>query len=185
MYEGCNKTALSSQKNIADSFIKLLREEEYTRISISEICKQADVSRQTFYTLFESKENIVAFVLAKHYEFHPAHECKCKGTPTLVQLSKAYSKYILSKKEILQLLVKNNIIYMMQCNLYKAFTSCEGMHFDDDAVVNDLTADFLAAGLTIIAKHYCLNSDKISEDQLEALIYDLFSGKKFNPGTRD
>ncbi len=180
MYEGCNKTALSSQKNIADSFIKLLRKEEYSKISISEICKQADVSRQTFYTLFESKENIVAFVLAKHYEFHPAHECKCEGTPTLLQLSEAYSKYILSKKEILQLLVKNNIIYMMQCNLYKAFTSCEEMHFDDDVVVNNLTADFLAAGLTMIAKHYCLNSDKFSEAKLEALIYDLFSGKKFD-----
>ncbi|MBE5843749.1 MAG: TetR/AcrR family transcriptional regulator [Butyrivibrio sp.] len=185
MYEGCNKTALSSQKNIADSFIKLLRNEEYSKISISEICKQADVSRQTFYTLFESKENIVAFVLAKHYDFQPAHECKCKGTPTLTQLSEAYSKYILSKKEILQLLVKNKIIYMMQCNLYNAFSSCKEMHFDDDVVVNNITADFLAAGLTIIAKHYCLNSDKITEDQLKALIYDLFSGKKFTCGNED
>ncbi len=181
MYEGCNKTALCSQKNIADSFIKLLRNEEYSKISISEICKQAEVSRQTFYTLFESKENIVAFILAKHHEFHPTKDCKCKGTPTLRQLSEGYCKYILSKKEFLELLVKNNIIYMMQWSLYKAFTSCDEIKVDDDLLRSRVIADFTSAGLTTIAKHYCLNSDKISENELKELIYELFSGSYF-PG---
>lgn len=179
MYQGCNKTALCSQKNIAESFVALLREKEYSKISISEICQRAKISRQTFYTLFESKENIVAFVLAKHYEFNPTEECNCCGTPTLKQLSEGYTGYILSKKEILELLVKNNIIYMMQCCLYKTFTECAEIQISTDPINRELTADFIAAGLTTIAKHYCLHSDEISEKDLHNYIYDLFSGKYF------
>ncbi len=179
MYQGCNKTALCSQKNIAESFVELLREKEYSKVSISEICQKAGVSRQTFYSLFESKENIISFVLTKHYEFKPVEECKCSGVPTLKQLSEGYANYILSKKEILELLVKNNIIYMMQCCLFKTFSCCEEMQISDNPVIHDLRADFIAAGLTTIAKHYCLHSDSIAEDDLKNLIYDLFSGDFF------
>ncbi len=179
MYQGCNKTALCSQKNIAESFITLLHEKEYSRISISEICQRAGVSRQTFYSLFESKENIVSFVLTKHHEFSPTRECNCSGAPTLKQLSEGYCNYIVSKKDILELLVKNNIIYMMQCCLYNSFTGCTEVQTIDDPILHEITADFIAGGLTSIAKHYCLHKDSISEDKLKDIIYNLFSGKYF------
>jgi AcrR family transcriptional regulator len=54
MYEGCNKTALTSQSAIAEALLNLMKEKPYSKISVSEICKRAGVSRQTFYTLFES-----------------------------------------------------------------------------------------------------------------------------------
>ena len=66
MYKGTNKTALCSQKNIADTFVQLLRDNNYTAISVSRICKAAQVSRQTFYSLFESKENIILYELRKN-----------------------------------------------------------------------------------------------------------------------
>lgn len=41
MYNGCNKTALSSQNTIAEGFYRLLKEKDYSKISVSEICKEA------------------------------------------------------------------------------------------------------------------------------------------------
>ena len=35
MYQGCNKTALCSQKNIAEGFYELLKEKEYSKITAS------------------------------------------------------------------------------------------------------------------------------------------------------
>ena len=61
MYEGCNKTAVSSQLAIADALLSLMREKPYAKISVSELCKRAQVSRQTFYTLFESKDNVISY----------------------------------------------------------------------------------------------------------------------------
>ena len=71
MYSGNNKTALASQRQIAAAFTALLREKPYSQISVSAICKEAGVSRQTFYALFAAKENIVLYVLHKRHTFHP------------------------------------------------------------------------------------------------------------------
>ena len=104
MYEGCNKTALTSQSAIAGALLSLMEEKPYSRISVSEICKCAGVSRQTFYTLFESKDNVIAFELERKYCFRPEeHEC-CRSSMSLEDICHAYSIYITECRDILALL---------------------------------------------------------------------------------
>ena len=181
MYQGCNKTALCSQKSIAEGFWDLLREKEYAKITASEICKKSGVSRQTFYSLFSSKENIVAFILSKEYTFHPSEECGCCGRPTLPQLSKGFASFIVQKSDFIELLERNHIIYLMQESLYSSLGCCEGMYDSPyhDTLSCDLTVDFIASGLTAIAKYYVKNRPEISCEKLEQIIYLLFSGEYF------
>ena len=184
MYSGCNKTALCSQKTIAEGFYELLKEKEYSKITASEICKKSGVSRQTFYSLFSSKENIVAFILSKEYSFNPNEECKCAGHPTLSELSKGFSSFIVQKGDFIDLLEKNNIIYLMQETLYEGFNCCSSGEYGSDtaacALSPDLAIDFVASGLTTIAKHYVKNRSGISCNELEKMIYMLFSGEYFS-----
>lgn len=182
MYQGCNKTALCSQKSIAEGFYELLKEKDYSKITASEICKKSGVSRQTFYSLFSSKENIVAFILSKEYSFNPTEECKCSGTPTIKELSKGFSSFIVQKSDFIALLEKNNIIYLMQETLYDGFRNCNELNSKSviDTLPSDLVIDFVASGLTTIAKHYVKNRSNISCKQLEEMIYMLFSGEYFN-----
>ena len=63
MYKGTNKTALFSQKLIGDAMLRLLENTPFAEISVSDLCKEADVSRQTFYSLFGSKENVIAYTI--------------------------------------------------------------------------------------------------------------------------
>ena len=49
MYTGDNKTAVLSQQLISDALLSILEEKAFEDISISELCKKAQVSRQTFY----------------------------------------------------------------------------------------------------------------------------------------
>ncbi|MBQ9033106.1 MAG: TetR/AcrR family transcriptional regulator, partial [Lachnospiraceae bacterium] len=94
MYEGCNKTAIASQAAIAEALIELMKDKPYSRISVSEICKRAGVSRQTFYSLFASKDNVISFILERKYCFRPQdHEC-CRSSMTLEDICRAYSQYI-------------------------------------------------------------------------------------------
>lgn len=182
MYQGCNKTALCSQKSIAEGFYELLKEKEYPKITASEICKKSGVSRQTFYSLFSSKENIVAFILSKEYSFNPTEECKCSGAPTLRELSKGFSAFIVQKSDFIDLLEKNNIIYLMQETLYDGFKDCNVLN--SNSIINkvpaDIVLDFIASGLTTIAKHYVKNRSDINCKELEDMIYMLFSGEYFN-----
>ena len=76
MYAGDNKTALYSQRLIADAMLTLLREKSYGEISVSDLCKTAGVSRQTFYSLFGSKDNVILFTLQNNCRYEPEPEAK-------------------------------------------------------------------------------------------------------------
>lgn len=63
-----NKTADSNRKNIEKALLRLMKKNAYERISITAICKEAGVSRTTFYHHFSKADD----VLLSAYE--TAHE---------------------------------------------------------------------------------------------------------------
>ena len=79
MYRGSNKTAIASQQLIAEALLRLLEDSAYADVSISRICKEAGISRQTFYTLFGSKENVMIYELTNNCRYMPGEsEESCK-----------------------------------------------------------------------------------------------------------
>ena len=177
MYQGTNKTALSSQNQIAAAFLRLLQIHPYSAISISAVCKEANVSRQTFYTLFESKENIVTYLLGKNHSFSPAASC-CSSSMTISALSREYSSYIIERREFLKLLVKNDIIYLLHESLYNSFMNCTAFLPGTDRIVRAFGAEFVSGGLSGIAKIY-LENENTTRSELETIISELFSGSLF------
>ena len=177
MYQGTNKTALSSQKQIAEAFVRLLRRQPYSSISISAICKEAEVSRQTFYSLFEAKENIVLYILDKRHSFTPGQTC-CHAELSLEDLSHEYSIYIIERRDFLELLVKNDIIYLMHECLYNAFMDCPQFLPEKNEVRRAFGAEFVSGGLSGIARIYVEN-ETTSAKELEDTIAQLFNGTFF------
>ena len=57
--ETTNITALRSKTWITESLLKLMEEKDFSKITITEIIKNADLTRQTFYRNFDSKEDIL------------------------------------------------------------------------------------------------------------------------------
>lgn len=54
-----NPVAQRTRKAIADALLSLIWEQAYERISVTDICKKADVVRKTFYNNFRSKDDVV------------------------------------------------------------------------------------------------------------------------------
>ena len=53
MYRLCStEKAVEQQRMLCDSFLSLLLTEEYDDITISQICRNANLSRNVFYRLF-------------------------------------------------------------------------------------------------------------------------------------
>ncbi|MEY2349893.1 TetR/AcrR family transcriptional regulator [Lentilactobacillus buchneri] len=48
---------------IKDSFLELIQDKPYSKISIKEICKVADISRSTFYLHFKSIDDVLNAIL--------------------------------------------------------------------------------------------------------------------------
>ena len=59
-----NKVALRTRKAISDAFLSLVRERAYEDITVTDICRRADVVRKTFYNNFRSKDDVVHHLIS-------------------------------------------------------------------------------------------------------------------------
>lgn len=72
-YWGTTRNMLDkgSKRNIASdivvAFKDILKTKSYDKISVSEICQRAGVSRNAFYVHFEDKDDIVRFLFKLHF----------------------------------------------------------------------------------------------------------------------
>jgi AcrR family transcriptional regulator len=176
LYCGSNKTALASQEQIADAFVSLLREKPYNSISICQICRKAGISRQTFYSLFASKENIVAYELERRHGFTPGITCS-GNEMTLEQLCREYSCYIREKRDFLELLAQNGIFYQLHDCLYQSFMNCSCFLSSQSEERRAYASEFIAGGLSGAARIYIEKGQQDGGSSLEETLILLFSGK--------
>ena len=176
MYDGDNKTALLSQQLIAEAMLALLGEKAFSEISVSDLCKRAGVSRQTFYSLFGSKENVIHYILKNSCRYEPAEEEKSCRSACFRDLCIGYSRYIVEKRAILELLVKNDIMHCFYDVQYESLMACP--HFINGVEEPDrlYLVDFIAGGMNSVAKNYVLTGANADAAFLERLMYRLFGG---------
>ncbi|MBE5807076.1 MAG: TetR/AcrR family transcriptional regulator [Clostridiales bacterium] len=180
MYCGSNKTALASQRQIAEAMMVLIREKPYREITVSELCRQAGISRQTFYTLFTSRENVVVFTLQ-------AQACDAPGAPRpgrpaedahgLRQLCRGYSEYIQRNSALIKLLVENRLDHLLYDSLCEALEACGCFLSGEDDCTRKYAASFYAGGVSCVARRYAQEGCTSTAKQLEALLAAMFSGK--------
>ena len=177
MYSGHNRMAVFSQQQIAEAMMRLLSEEQYDDISVSDLCREAQVSRQTFYTLFESKDNVVIYKLSREYCYLPEsafHESSC--SPDMDSMCRYYSHYIISHRSMLALLARNNIMHCLYDSQYRSFLECPSLLRNIPDNEKAYVADYYASVLTGLARTYAMRGCIESEEQLTRIIKNLFQG---------
>lgn len=178
MYTGDNKTALTSQRLIADALLVLLKFKQFSDISISELCKEAQVSRQTFYTLFESKENVITYELENKCPFSMEIMTN-KEKISLQDLCYCYSLYVKNNFDFIKLIIDNGLSQILFGSFYRSLLSCKRVIPEEYQVNRDYIAFFIAGGLTSIAKNYVKKGPFDDSNFIENLTYTLFSGAFF------
>ena len=182
MYCGSNKTALQSQRQIAQAMMALLGEKPYTQITVSELCKTAGISRQTFYSLFTSRENVVVFTLQTNACDAPEirlPEQACERGSALRWLCRGYSEYMLRNRALIKLLVDNHIDYLLYDSFFEAMDGCGCFLSGAEPCLRRYAASFYAGGIACVARRYALEGCTSSADALEDLLMTLLSGALF------
>lgn len=180
MYCGSNKTALTSQRQIAEAMMRLIREKPYQQITISELCKAAGISRQTFYSLFTSRENVVVFTLQARYCCAPEIQERARADAHgLRQLCRGYSEYMLRNRELIKVLVDNHIDYLLYDTFFEALDGCECFLSAVEPCTRRYAASFYAGGVSCVARRYAQEGCTTTADQLEELLMTLFTGALF------
>ena len=182
MYCGRNKTALQSQRQIARAMMALIREKPFTQITVSELCRTAGISRQTFYSLFTSRENVMVFTLQTNACNAPESwrpESARDRDSVLRWLCRSFSEYILQNRELIKLLVDNQIDYLLYDSFFEAMDSCSGFLSGMEPRLRRFAVSFYAGGVACVARRYALEGCTSSADGLEKLLITLLSGALF------
>ncbi|NLT08178.1 MAG: TetR family transcriptional regulator [Ruminococcus sp.] len=179
MYTGRNRSALLSQKMISEAMLRLLEEKSFQDISISDLCREAQVSRQTFYTLFGSKENVITYELQNSCQYTPEGTDNESRARAFKDFCREYSKYIIEKKHIIGLLVKNDMMHSLYDIQYRTLMDCSNFIEDVSGDYRIFLIDFISSGMNSIARDFIQTGSSLDEETLSCLMLNLFSGHFF------
>lgn len=87
-----------SRQMIENAFFELLREKEFSQITVSELVKKADVARRTFYRLYEKKESVIAAYFQSLCEEYRKGHSQMEGYD-LKQVAKDYFSFWYTQKD--------------------------------------------------------------------------------------
>ena len=174
MYQGKNPTALTSQKLLLDTMNELLGEKEFKDISVSELCSRSGVSRQTFYSLFGTKENILLYQLEVINDTRPDPEDD--SSISLIETCERFSRYVVSNYEKLKMLIENNLCEVLYTMIYQSMTSCRRSFLTQDEKIQEYAAQFVAAGLSSLTQKYIREHKIPDQTELAEIAYKIMSG---------
>lgn len=182
MYRGNNKTAITSQEMIAEACYGLLEKKSLADIRISELCQLAKVSRQTFYSLFQNKENVIIYLLINNYPDEIKDYMKAQNTDemTLEHICHCFAIYMDGTLPMVKLVIRSGLSRLLTIAFYrgiicspKKFIACTDIHY------REYMTYFLAGGLASITEKYAAEHDVVDKEELEKMTAGLFRGEFF------
>lgn len=178
MYTGKHKTAVKSQKLIAESFFDLLQEKAYYDVSIKEICTKAGISRQTFYSLYGTKEDVIRFYLAETFA-EWRRQAKTNGVNSLYDLILFFLLGITEDDKLSQL-YSSEVLGGILADILKEHLDKTILYERGSISVGDSVANsFIAGGLTMAFKQWNADADKISIEDVTMFVIKILSGDYF------
>lgn len=112
MYKLCKtEQSVKRQREIEAALLTMMKETDYSSISITDLCARIPMPRKAFYRYFDTKDDaldaLLMHTLAEYQGFH-------NGTPpkqrSLVSELEEYFKFWLEKRDFLDAFAKSNIL---------------------------------------------------------------------------
>ena len=178
MYHGNNPTALTSQQMFSDALNELLKQKEFKDISVSELCKLSGVSRQTFYSLFGTKENILLYQL----ENSPALTAETDPDTlscTINNICAVFSDLVISYFSTLQMLADDGLTTVLGGLLTDKLTECGQTLRNVTEEERAYAIVYISAGLCALTHKYITEHPLPAKDELYRLSFKMLSGYEF------
>ena len=113
MYTGTNPSALRSREWFCNALLRLLETRKYEEITVKDICREADLSRQTFYQIYDSKEEVMT------YHFHRLFAAFSAGQEadqinSVRHLARHFFSFFYENRAFVGELIENNMTYVLE-----------------------------------------------------------------------
>ncbi|KIR01442.1 hypothetical protein P261_00256 [Lachnospiraceae bacterium TWA4] len=172
-YCGDNQMALESQKSIGNAFLKLMNEKRYCEITVRAICIEADVSRQTFYSLFQTKENVISYLMQRDCT-HSKEDCLMHGELSLAVMCDSFARFIYANFDFLKLMMEHELYCVIYKSIYQMFMECDRQFKHKNEIYS-----FLTGGITSYISSVVMDDANKDIDYLRETMRFLFRGEFF------
>lgn len=174
MYDGDNPTAIKSMNWFADALIRLMNTVQYKDIIVRMLCKEADLSRQTFYNLFKDKDEVLLYYLESSAMDY-FDETKTGTQIKVRNFVEAFSDYIDAHEELLEILAENHLELLLYQAITNDINEVAGLYAK--SYKNRYGTAFLSGALTQIIICWIYDEERISIDELTNIIEQILMGK--------
>lgn len=179
MYRGNNPTALQSQKMIIHALLKLMEEKEFSKINIKELCEKAMVSRQTFYTLFGSKEEVIGLHLDTLFDIYIERYFENKKDFTVKELCDDTISYLIENKTLIQAMVNSHLDYVVKEKIETYLLNLDHLLWDTKREKPEYAIAFLTGAIMSVISLAIKNDEFDDGAQISQLIESIITGKYF------
>lgn len=180
MYQGKNGTALQSQQWLGESLVRLMDRAPYNAITIGAICKEADLSRQTFYNVFESKEEVLRFCLRQQYE-KQFQRFAAQDVITVGEIVEAFAVVVAENQDILRVMIENQLDSILADEITRCVALFAGKFVRKEQKREQLpySEALLSGALGHLLVYWFRQERPISMEQLTQLITEFLEGQLF------
>ena len=175
MYTGTNPTALKSQQWLKEALFELLKEMSYDKINVKIITEKAGLARQTFYKLYNSKDEIVEHMLDEMFNDFKSNLLKHENI-TLDIISYCYFEYFFQNKELVYLLIDNNLINLMEIKFCEYLNEIKLFISDKEKKYTQYINSMISGALLGILVQWFKDDLTIPINDLSILVTDILSG---------
>lgn len=179
MYQGTNPSALRSRNCIAEALFILLKSEKYANITIKNICQKADLSRQTFYQIFESKEEVLEYLFCGLFSQFQ-EKCGYFINMTLSDLACCFFEFFRDYRDFISILVDNKMSYLLEQEFERYLPQIELFQkINQTELYPDYSVSYMAGALSQMLIHWYENGMDIPVETMGKMTENLASGKVF------
>ena len=177
MYNGDNPIALQSRECLCEALLNLLKVRKFNEITIKDICKKADLSRQTFYQIFKSKEEIIEYHFEKLFIIF-RDSCSNFSNITIKELIKNFFTFFYEHRDFIEVLTENNMSYVVEREFEHYLPEIDLFHqASEDKEYKDYTISFLSGAFCQTLMHWYERNLDLSIDEISEIVEGIIIGK--------
>ena len=156
--------------DMADALFELMKEKDFSKITIDELTKRAKVGRVTYFRNFKSKEEIVSFKLFTLWrEWSQEHGIEEHHQFT-VENSKDFFEFNYSIREYIDLIYKAK----SEQTIYDAFYEVMKPQFEIDGVLSQYEVRFYCYGIFGLLDYWVKNGYKETPEEMTEFMHRRF-----------
>ena len=180
MYRGNNPTAIQSQNWLAESLIVLMEEKPFSQITVQDICKKADLSRQTFYNFFSAKEEILRYCLQQKYE-EQFSKYSDSLTISIGEIVEAFTDVLTENKQLLNLMVNNGLDGIIADEISKCISLFANrfVNSEHSKEILPYSESLLSGALAHLLVFWFQQEKPISQNALNEILTDFLDGNLY------